>query len=840
MTKAWRTAALTTVAATAISSHAFAQEAPPAPEAVQTEAATAGDDALGLGDIVVTATRRGQTRLDTSVSVSNLDAAAALANAPRSTAELLRSIPGVRAESSGGEGNANIAVRGLPISSGGAKFLQLWEDGLPVLEYGDIAFGNADIFLRADYNIDTIESIRGGSASTLASNSPGGVINFISKTGARPGGAIAFTKGLDFGLNRFDGDYGHDFGGGWTAHVGGFYRWGEGARRTGFTAEKGGQVRANITKTFDGGYIRANFKYLNDKAISYLPMPLQVTGSNGDPDYASIAGFDIKQDTPHSPFTRTIASLTTDNRRSEDDVGNGMNPTVKQFGLEGSYEFADGWVIENRFKIADVGGEFISLFPSSVISAQSAANQVGAYINTGSLTPTGAVYSLRFATGPNAGQVANPATLNGNGLAMQTNTFNTKLDSLDNWMNNLKLSKTFDVGTGSISATAGYYHSYQEVGTTWTWASYLQDVRGDGQSAFLDVYDATGNKLTQGGQWAYGVPTFGNCCTRTSYTETNTDAFFGSLVANFDALNVDLSVRRDEGSTRGYYIGSTLRQNVDVDGNGTISPIERRVNTFDPATRRVIDFDYGYWSYSAGLNYLVTPDTALFARYSKGARANNDRLLIDRIRPDGSARPGDIVNPVKQAEAGIKYRGRGFGIFLTGFYARTSELLADDRAGQFVTNRVYESKGVELEGSFRSGGFSLNATATLTDANIKRDEQAPALNGNRPQRQATFIYAVSPRYTLDQFTIGANVVGTTKSFSTNTNDLVMPAYTVVNGFVEARILPTLTLSVNANNIFNAFGLTEAEEGSITSGITNFVRARAINGRTVSATAKLEF
>jgi outer membrane receptor protein involved in Fe transport len=803
-------------------------------------AVQASEDALGLGDIVVTATRRGQTRLDTSVSVSSLDAEAALQNAPRSTAELLRSIPGVRSESSGGEGNANIAVRGLPISAGGAKFLQLWEDGLPVLEYGDIAFGNADIFLRADYNVATIESIRGGSASTLASNSPGGVINFISKTGAKTGGALAFTKGLDFGTNRFDGDYGHNFGDGWTAHVGGFYRWGEGARRTGYTAEKGGQIRGNITKTFDGGYVRANFKYLNDRAISYLPMPLQVTGSNSDPDYASIPGFDIKRDTPHSAFTRDIASLTTGNRRAEDDLAEGMHPVVKQIGLEGSYEFSPGWVVENRFKIADVGGEFISPFPSSVIGAQAAANQVGANINTGSLTPTGTSYSLRYATGPNAGQVVNPAALNGNGLAMQTNIFNTKLDTLDNWMNNLRLSKTFDVGSGSISASAGYYHSYQEVGTTWTWASYLQDVRGDGKSAFLDVFDPAGNKLTQSGQWAYGVPTFGNCCIRTSYTETQTNAFFGSVVADFQPLNIDLSVRRDQGSTTGYFISGTVQQNLDVDSSGTISPIERHVTAFDAATRRVIDFDYGYWSYSAGLNYLVTPDVALFARYSKGARANNDRLLIDRILPDGSARPGDIVNPVKQAEGGVKYRANNFGLFATGFYARTSELLTDDRAGRFITNRVYESKGIELEGSYRTGGFSINATGTLTDAKIKRDDVAPALNGNRPQRQATFLYAVTPRYTYDRFTVGANVVGTTESFSTNTNGLVMPGYTVVNGFIEARVLPALSLSVNANNLFNTFGLTEEEEGSITSGVTNFVRARAINGRTISATARLNF
>ncbi|WP_346962849.1 Plug domain-containing protein [Sphingomonas sp. S-NIH.Pt15_0812] len=61
---------------------------------------------------------------------------------------MFRNIPGIRSESSGGDGNANIAIRGLPIASGGATFLQLQEDGLPVLEFRDITFDNADIFLH--------------------------------------------------------------------------------------------------------------------------------------------------------------------------------------------------------------------------------------------------------------------------------------------------------------------------------------------------------------------------------------------------------------------------------------------------------------------------------------------------------------------------------------------------------------------------------------------------------------------------------------------------------------------------------------------------------------------
>jgi outer membrane receptor protein involved in Fe transport len=135
-------ASVLAVGLTALSGAAFAQSAP-------------ADDAepASLDEIVVTAVSKGQNKIDTSISVSSLSEEAIANSAPRSVAELFRNLPGIRSESSGGEGNANISVRGLPVASGGSKFLQLQEDGLPVLEFGDIAFGNADIFLRSDFNV---------------------------------------------------------------------------------------------------------------------------------------------------------------------------------------------------------------------------------------------------------------------------------------------------------------------------------------------------------------------------------------------------------------------------------------------------------------------------------------------------------------------------------------------------------------------------------------------------------------------------------------------------------------------------------------------------------------
>ena len=201
-----RHALLAGIAAASFATAGAAQTAPQADPQVDAAAAPAAD--APQDDIVVTAVARGTNKLNTSITTSSISSDALVQLAPRTSGELLRNLPGIRVEASGGDGNANISVRGLPVASGGSKFLQLQEDGLPILEFGDITFGNADIFLRADFNVRTVESVRGGSASTFASNSPGGVINFISKTGEQEGGAFQLSSGLDYREFRVDFDQG--------------------------------------------------------------------------------------------------------------------------------------------------------------------------------------------------------------------------------------------------------------------------------------------------------------------------------------------------------------------------------------------------------------------------------------------------------------------------------------------------------------------------------------------------------------------------------------------------------------------------------------------------------
>lgn len=812
-----RTLFLATTAAM-LASPAFAQQLPPAATAAPSDAEQQASD-----EVVITAVVRGQNRLDTSVSVSSLNAEAIANAAPRSAAELFRSLPGIRSESSGGEGNANIQVRGIPISTGGAKFLQLHEDGLPVLEFGDIAFGNADIFLRTDFNVARVEAVRGGSASTFASNSPGGIINLISKTGDREGGSIQGTIGADYGEYRVDADYGAKISDSLSFHVGGFYRVGEGPRRAGYDGNRGGQIKGNITKKFDTGFFRLNFKFLDDRAIGYLPSPVRVTGTNANPNYVALPGLSPNNDTIHSAlFTRAV-TLDGQNNREVDDIRDGMRPLVKSIGFEAQFDVAKGWIVNNKFRYSDISGRFIAPFPATADTIGNLAAGIG-----------GVGATAVFANGARAGQVV-PANTTAIGVVL----FNTRLNSLDNITNDLKISREFDLSSGGkISFAAGFYKSRQTINMDWTWSSYLLEANGD-NAALIDVRNAAGALQTDTGLVSYSASFFGNCCRRTYNLDFDTNAPYVSLGFSKGKLTLDASARYDNGNARGFVAGDGAAAPFDVDGNGVISVPERTNTTVPLGAQRPVNYNYAYWSYSFGANYRLMESLSLFARYSNGGRANADRFVFggNTSPTSGNLLPGARpVDFVQQAEVGAKYQSGGLSLYGTGFWARTEEQNYEATTQRSTAN-TYRAYGIEFEGAYRIGNFSLAASGTYTDAKIIRSLD-PTTLGRTPRRQAAFIYRIAPTYNTKLLGVGLSAIGTTDSFAQDNNQLKLPGFTQVNAFVNFRPADRVQLSLNANNLFNTTGFTEAEEGSIPA--NGIVRARSINGRTISAALRLDF
>jgi outer membrane receptor protein involved in Fe transport len=783
-------------------------------------------------DVVTTGVARGRDRLNSPTSTSSIKENDIVRLAPRSLAELFRYIPGIRVEASAGEAQNNYTVRGLPMVNGASKYIQLQEDGLPVMEFGDLMRLTPDLFIRTDFNVGQVESIRGGSASTFASNAPGGVINLISKTGEVQGGSVMATIGVDFESYRTDFDYGSQLGDGWRFHIGGFYREGEGPRDSGMNAFRGGQVKMNVTKQFDGGYIRVYGKLLDDTTPAYVGMPLLVTGTNDDPSYADPLGLSSRTDSllsPNLPSATTLRESGTLRRRLLND---GVKAEAKTLGFEGQFSLGE-WAITERFRYARQSASNTTMVVSTAAPTAALATRYG-----------GAGAAFSYATGPRAGQAFDAAR--GNGLAALSFFSDMYAQDVSNMTNDLRVSRVWSVGGGDLTTTAGLYRSSQQYDSEIGFATFFQDAVGGGQSVALNLRDAAGALVTQEGYRNYGGPGSAGNSKYTNLTYRTT-APFASLNFAKGKFAVGGSLRWDNSQARGNIMNDSGVRTFDMNGDGAISAPERLVAVPTVGVTYPVNYKHDYLSYSASVNYRVAEPVAVFARYSLGGRAGADKILFT---PAVSTVTGALVDPaagsdsVRQAEIGLKYRSNGMVLNLTGFHA-----LTDDTNSQIATNqatgqleltavmRAYKAYGLEFEGGFRRGPFNVMAHATYTKAEIRSAENT-ALVGNTPRNQPKLIYGVTPQFDTERFTIGASFIGTTGSFSQDVNQLRIPGYTTVGLFAQVRPAERFELAVNASNVLNTRAITGLSEGAFPA--SGVVIARPLYGRAVSASARVFF
>jgi outer membrane receptor protein involved in Fe transport len=767
--------------------------APAAQAAANTAEAGKAEEGLKLERIVVTGTSTARSKMKSSVSVSTLDSDQIQKSGAASAAEVLRSIPGIRSESSGGEGNANITVRGAPISAGGSRYLQLQEDGLPVMLFGDVSFATADQFVRTDAFLDTVQAVRGGSASTLATNSPAGIVNFISKTGQEAGGSAALTAGLDHKQARLDFDVGGRLGPKTRFQIGGFQRIGEGARDTNVTVEDGGQLRMNLTQEFDGGFVRVNFKHLDDKTPTYLPVPVSLSGNKiqtlagVDPRTAFFINSNLSQDRVYDRHGNAVSTKP----------GDGLAVKNTSFGLELQADVGNGFTLSQKLRRSDISGRFIGAFPAGN-GPTDAANGANRYTGT---TP---VFSMHL--------------------------FNTSIDDMSNVFSETKLAKAFDLGGGSkLTGTGGLFWGKQTVAETWYWNRYNVELRGEG-ARYLDN---AGNPSAV--PVAEGTLTWGGCCARTFDFDVTTVAPFAAVTYDAGPLSVDASIRRDQQRGSGSYTSATQISNPDP-----LAPVGSTVPSpnfigWNEAARANAGYKSTATSYSFGANYEFSRAMAAFARYSKGSSFSApDRVVFGNAGVASGAEPYP-VNELKQLEAGLKLRQGAFNGFFTFFNAKTKEDGGFEATSRQNRKNNYTANGIEAEVSWRSGPFNVIGGATFTKAKINGGDN----DGNKPRRQADLVYQVTPSYAAGPFEVGASIVGTTKSYAQDDNQVVLPGYLVVNPFASYSLSDKLQLSLSVNNLFDKIGYTEAEGQGNLSNNPLYV-ARSINGRTVKASLKYSF
>lgn len=795
--------------------------------------------------VVVTASPTGATLQETSVSVSSFNQEEIFKLAPRSTAEVFRALPGIRAESSGGGGNANITIRGIPLATGGSKFLQIQEDGLPVLEYGDINFGNADNFLRYDWSVGLVEAVRGGSASTFASNSPGGVINLISNTGESGGGAIGTSFGVDYDEFRLDFAYGGEINNNLYFHIGGFARGGEGTRETGYNGDQGGQLKFNITQVLDNGHIRFYFKQLDDKVTTYLPAPVNVN-SNGS--FGPVTNFDASNQTLHSAYTTNTSTFDSFGNPTNRDLTDGIHSQVTSLGFEVDVEVAEDLKFLNRFRTSDISGSFISPFTDTFgdYGPQSADSLAGKICNS-ALDGEGnafncATTNVTLANGPGAGD-------NYNGLAFLNLLFDTSIKDLGNLINDMSLTKKFDSG---LSLTGGFYYSMQDIASSWnSWNTFIQTVDGD-NSQYLHITDNDGAALVNDGLWA---PSFLSWEWDLRYQTTAPYLNIGFELS--DNWLIDASIRRDTVQANGELINSCCGGNTDFDlnGDGVISGNSEDASASNGfgfgggvinlnragAASQIVNYEASNTSYSFGGSYIFDDSLTAFARYSKGSRAIADRLLqiAGTLNTDGSLTSTTSgFDEVKQLEVGVKYATSDLRVYATLFDTVTEDTQAELTSGlTFI--REYQATGLEVEGNYAiSDDFSVTGNFTWTDAEISGDLFNQAIVGNTPRRQADFIYTITPQYQTSDLLVGASLQGSTEYFVGDSNELKQDGYNLVNAFATYFVSDTFSVSLNINNLTDEFVITESEESAASPG--DIIRARPLNGRTTSVSVKYMF
>ena len=806
------------------------------------QAADAGTTPAPATSAFTTGVAKGRDLLDTAISASTISSADLQRIGTPSIAEIVGNIPGIRAETGGTDGRTSITIRGLPLDTDGSKFLQIEEDGLPVLEFGDIYFGTQTQFLRVDLSTAQVQAIRGGSASTFASNSPGGVVNFISRTGEETGGVMQVSSGVNYGLGRVDFDYGSKIDDHWRFNIGGFYHLGEGPRATGYDAFNGGQIKFNLTRSFDNGYIRVYAKVMDDREPYLGVVPVEIGGTNANPTYTAVPGFDPRSNSAWSRNITNDQALNQNNLPQNIDLHQGDRSKVRAIGLEAQFDVA-GWTVTDRFRYSDISGVHNETVPAGYIPAAAIATVVG-----------GAGAQLKYADGPLAGQiVANPAGLNGNGLAALNLLDHADINSFDYAVNELRASRVFTLGTGKLTTTAGVYASSQDINILWSFDTSVTDFASGGNSTNLNVVTAAGVPVTQGGLLSYSFIHSGGRGHRYLDVNFRTLAPFASVNYQVGKLALGGSLRYDTGKVGGAVYGSDLgggRVGVgayDFNGDGVISAAESQTAVLPLSQPAAVGYSYHYLSYSAGANYRIADDLSAFARYSRGGRAGADRGLYP---PTFNSATGQPVAPdlayslIKQAEVGTKFRSGDVTIYVTGFWASSNDInnqVAQDQNGATIVipiNRTYSAKGIELESEARKGPFSLRLGATYTKAKIDNDVLNPAENGLTPRHEPTLFFTAMPQFDGKWISVGANIVGVASSFAQDSDLLKQPGYVLVNPFVEVRPLAHVTATLNVFNLFNKLAFSEVDSGGVpANGIVNIL---PINGRTLTASVRITF
>ncbi|MCV9932691.1 TonB-dependent receptor [Flavobacterium sp. LS1R47] len=773
-------------------------------------------ESQSLKEVVVTGSSNPRSKLESSIAITTLGAKAIENRAPISTADLLQTIPGFVVETSGGEVGNNLFARGIP-SAGAYEYVQIQEDGLPVFEDGALQFANADNWYRLDETVSKMEAVRGGSASIFASNAPGGIVNFISKTGQNEfQGRAKLTVG-DYGLFRTD----LNLGGALVKdklffNVGGFYRADDGIRKTGFTANKGGQVKMNLTYKFDdGGYLRLNYKKLDDRNTFYLPIPLK--SNNGKVE--GVAGFDPNYGTLTSANFSHLSVPQYGGGTFKADLEDGVHPVVDAIGAEFKKKIADKVTLKNAFRNTKIDLNYNAIYSSGGPWTQDGyATDVQnlAPANTGDLSYT---------------YVDNNTALNPNALIMRADHWYIH-KQMENFANNL----SFNFDLKPVNLTVGYYYSNWKSNQYWNWSNYLVDVTDN-------------PRLVNVNNTASGIAHTWNGIERITWLERDAqtkgklnDFYVDAEIQATDNLTFNAGLRYDKNVYSGYRDNARFgAENLGVLDN----------NTADDAVTTIQGNPYTYWrydvselSYTAAGNYKFNENMASYIRYSHGFRSPIEESFYDNAN-DLSKLENTFVN---QLEFGYKYANSFLSVNANLFHMNLKNVAFTDILADGSSENKFadvNNLGLEVETNVRYSIARLNFNFTLQNPEYDNftgqnaDGSTFNFNGNTARRIPKFFCVIRPEVDITKRLSGyVQYSYFDKKYTNQDNKQVLPAFKEVGAGLSYTV-NNLRFAVDGTNLFNEIGLTEGNPRQSTSDTDVFL-ARPILGRAFRFSVAINF
>ncbi|CAG1017497.1 Colicin I receptor [Burkholderiaceae bacterium] len=776
---------------------AQAQDVAQAPASAASAPARGDVERLDAVIVTGTARREGQLKKEAGFSITTANEEQIKQAAPSSTADLLKIVPGVFVETTGGNAGANVRVRGFPMD-GDAPFTTMQYNGSPLYPEAKLSFFENSALFRLDDTIDRVEVLRGGPSTIFGSGQVGVTVNFIQKKGtALPEGGLRLTTGSG-NLRRFDSFYTDKLSEHWYVSLGGFYRTASGVRDTQFPADEGGQFSGMLTRKLDDGELSIYGRRQDEKNAFFTPIPL--TASADGKSYSAFPGFDpltasfygnelrhirLEVNAPSAPggLPGTI----------ERDLAQGRGASANNIGLNFDKKFGEiAFSSKSSYMSAHTPTYGLFTGPNPTTLGDYIAGQIAAAnADTAALAAAGAAATAGQARFVNGGASITD---------MDTRVIQAGMWVVDKDLQSFSTENrlSFDLGERNTLTAGVYLADYSSKDLWYLNRSMLMTVEPHARP--IDIELDNGVRASRNGfvtpPWTYDV--------NASYNGRATAFYLSDEWRATDKLRLDGGIRHEKRRLDGTLENLTYGD-LDADPltifNNNVARFNGSHSTFSESFAKT--------SWTLGANYNVNSALSTFVRLNQGYRFPD----FDDIR-DGKRG----VEDVKQAEIGVNTVTPLYTAFLTAFANRlsNSQFQRFTGAGNLVQEGGSKTVGLEFELALRPlRGLELALSGNVQDAKLDGGPNS----GKRVQRQPKLQFRFTPSYKIPTELGQLRVFGTWTHvgdrFGDAENQQFLPKYDTLDAGVVAHLNNGLDVRLTGTNLTNELGITE---GNIRAGV----------------------